>query len=42
MEKTVVMNVVGLTSELLGEHTPFLSAWAEDGQQAALTPSSRR
>jgi len=39
MEKTVVMNVVGLTPELLGEHTPFLSAWAEDGQQAALTPS---
>ena len=39
MEKTVVMNVVGLTPELLGEHTPFLSEWAERGQQATVEPS---
>lgn len=39
MEKTVVMNVVGLTPELLGEHTPFLSEWADDGQQATIEPS---
>lgn len=39
MEKTVVMNVVGLTPELLGEHTPFLSEWADNGQQASVTPS---
>lgn len=39
MEKTVVMNVVGLTPELLGEYTPFLTEWAERGQQASITPS---
>lgn len=39
MEKTVVMNVVGLTPDLLGEHTPFLSEWAEKGQQASIEPS---
>lgn len=39
MKKTVVMNVVGLTPELLGEHTPFLSEWASKGQQATVEPS---
>ena len=29
MHKTVVLNVVGLSPNLLGEHTPFLSRWAE-------------
>ncbi len=32
MKKTVVLNVVGLTPSLLGQHTPFLSRWAATGQ----------
>jgi predicted AlkP superfamily pyrophosphatase or phosphodiesterase len=32
MKKTVILNVVGLTPSLLGENTPFLSAWAAIGQ----------
>lgn len=28
MQKTVVLNVVGLTPSLLGENTPCLSSWA--------------
>lgn len=39
MEKTVVLNVVGLTPDLLGEHTPFLSDWASEGHQATVEPS---
>ena len=31
MHRTVVINVVGLTSELLGEHTPRLAAFAREG-----------
>lgn len=37
MQKTVVLNVVGLTSSLL-EHTPFLSKWASSGQVATVKP----
>ncbi|OUL24313.1 alkaline phosphatase family protein [Nostoc sp. RF31YmG] len=32
MQKTVVINVVGLTPSLLGENTPFLSDWAAKGR----------
>lgn len=32
MKKTVVLNVVGLTPSLLGQHTPFLSNWAARGR----------
>ncbi len=32
MKKTVVLNVVGLTPSLIGQHTPFLSRWAANGQ----------
>ncbi|HLJ53624.1 MAG TPA: alkaline phosphatase family protein [Chthonomonadaceae bacterium] len=42
MRKTAVLNVVGLTPALLGEHTPFLAAWAARGQTAtiaAVTPA---
>lgn len=42
MHKTVVMNVVGLTPQLLGPHTPHLSAWAQRGKIAtigAVTPA---
>ncbi|MBE9189951.1 alkaline phosphatase family protein [Gloeocapsopsis crepidinum LEGE 06123] len=38
MHKTVVLNVVGLTPSLLGEHTPFLSKWAALGQIASIKP----
>ena len=31
MHRTVVINVVGLTGELLGEHTPRLAAFAREG-----------
>jgi len=36
MHKTVVLNVVGLTSALLGPSTPNLSAWAAKGRRAAI------
>ena len=36
MQKTAVINVVGLTSGLLGKHTPFLSSWA--GHTGAIDP----
>src|SRR5688500_18929616 len=36
MRQTVVLNVVGLTPELLGEHTPALSAPAQKGERRAL------
>ncbi|MEX2574316.1 MAG: nucleotide pyrophosphatase/phosphodiesterase family protein [Balneolaceae bacterium] len=35
MHKTAVLNVVGLTSDLIGERTPFLSDWISEG---VLTP----
>jgi predicted AlkP superfamily pyrophosphatase or phosphodiesterase len=42
MHKTVVLNVVGLTPDLLGQATPVLSAFAERGKLAtvnAVTPA---
>ena len=36
MQKTVVLNVVGLTPRLLGPSTPRLSAWAQRGKLAAV------
>ncbi|MBE9053717.1 alkaline phosphatase family protein [Nostocales cyanobacterium LEGE 11386] len=38
MQKTVVLNVVGLTPNLIGEHTPFLSHWSKQGQTVPITP----
>ena len=38
MQKTVVLNVVGLTRNLIGEHTPCLSQWMEQGKQVSVTP----
>ena len=38
MRSVVVLNVVGLTPELLGEDTPALSKLAADGFQASLEP----
>lgn len=36
MNNTVVLNIVGLTPELIGEHTPFLSKWISRGKQASI------
>ena len=38
MQKTLVLNVVGLTPALLGDHTPNLSALASSGSVAAVGP----
>ncbi len=39
MRKTAVLNVVGLTPDLLGEATPRLSAFVERGKLATVTPT---
>lgn len=36
MHKTVVINVVGLTPDLLGADTPFLSEWLSQGKQVEI------
>lgn len=36
MNKTVVINVVGLTPDLIGEHTPFLNKWLKEGKLASV------
>ncbi len=38
MQKTVVINVVGLTKRLIGEHTPFLASFLAKGKVATITP----
>jgi predicted AlkP superfamily pyrophosphatase or phosphodiesterase len=38
MRKTVVINVVGLTRRLIGEHTPFLRRWAAPAQVRVIEP----
>ncbi|WP_036483984.1 alkaline phosphatase family protein [Myxosarcina sp. GI1] len=38
MDKTVVLNIVGLTPQLIGEHTPFLSRWQSQGKTASIKP----
>ncbi len=38
MHRTVVLNIVGFTPSLLGEHTPFLAKWAGEGAQASIDP----
>ena len=38
MKKTVVINVVGLTQRLIGEHTPFLEAFLKNGRSAHIDP----
>jgi predicted AlkP superfamily pyrophosphatase or phosphodiesterase len=39
MQKTVVLNVVGLTPALLGEYTPRMTAWAARGQVTSIVPT---
>lgn len=36
MYQTAVLNIVGLTPDLIGEHTPFLKAWSEKGKIASV------
>lgn len=36
MNQTAVINVVGLTPDLIGEHTPFLKKWSEIGKMAVV------
>lgn len=38
MNKTVVINVVGLTKRLIGEHTPFIQSFLEKGASACIKP----
>ncbi|WP_088893521.1 alkaline phosphatase family protein [Leptolyngbya ohadii] len=38
MKKTVVINVVGLSSRLLGEHTPQLNRWIAQGRLSTIQP----
>nr|YP_010478526.1 hypothetical protein N4K87_pgp086 [Chlorobotrys sp.]UVI60831.1 hypothetical protein [Chlorobotrys sp.] len=38
MQKTVVLNIVGLTSNLIGANTPFLTKWIERGKLCKIKP----
>ena len=38
MKKTVVLNVVALSSRLIGEHTPFLKQWSDKGKKLHIKP----
>lgn len=38
MRRTVVINVVGLSQRLIGEHTPFLKKWSEQAKTTYITP----
>jgi predicted AlkP superfamily pyrophosphatase or phosphodiesterase len=38
MKKTVVINIVGLTNRLIGEHTPFIKNFLEAGKNARINP----
>lgn len=38
MRKTIVINVVGLTKRLIGEHTPRIKSFLDKGKQAVIAP----
>ncbi|MEJ1222273.1 alkaline phosphatase family protein [Sediminicola sp. 1XM1-17] len=38
MKKTVVINIVGLTKRLIGEHTPFIKNFLDAGVHATIEP----
>ena len=38
MRHTAILNVVGLTGNLIGEHTPFLSQWSENAPIRSIEP----
>ncbi len=39
MQRTAVLNIVGLSASLLGEHTPRLNAFASGGSTARIAPA---
>ena len=39
MKRTAVINVVGLTSGLIGDHTPRIKAWVEHGALSQVKPA---
>lgn len=38
MKKTVVIDIVGLSSALIGKHTPFLKRWSEENRLSTIEP----
>ncbi len=38
LQKTVVINVVGLSKSVIGEHTPFIRQWMEKNSMASVQP----
>ena len=38
MKKTVVINVVGLSKHLIGEHTPFMASFLKKGRLSPIKP----
>ena len=38
MQKTAVINVVGLTKSQIGKHTPFLAKWSAKARVATINP----
>lgn len=38
MKKTVVINIVGLTNRLIGEHTPFIKSFLDKGKNSVVKP----
>lgn len=38
MQKTVVINIVGLTKRLIGAHTPFIKSFLEEGAYSLIEP----
>ena len=38
MKKTIVINVVGLTNRLIGEHTPFIKSFQQQGNSTVIKP----
>ncbi|MEM9328756.1 MAG: alkaline phosphatase family protein, partial [Bacteroidota bacterium] len=38
MQKTVVIDIVGLTRSLINEHMPYLQAWSEKRRVASFQP----
>jgi predicted AlkP superfamily pyrophosphatase or phosphodiesterase len=38
MNKTALINIVGLSKKLIGEHTPFLSKWSSDKNISSIDP----
>ncbi|MEQ5790585.1 alkaline phosphatase family protein [Muricauda sp. NFXS6] len=38
MKKTVVINIVGLTNRLIGDHTPFIKSFLDKGKNSVVKP----